>query len=149
MPDYTSQTSTTEIRQETHCLFFLLKRAYDVPVQDLQHSQISKLEFQEIWGMQKLPECSTSGTLWLNIHLLLGGGEGSIQFEAVLTQKTSRNHKSFSLKQQLYFSWKFHIQHLPLMNNSYILMLIRSQDKSCSLCVFRMYSFTPGKRSLT
>lgn len=43
------------MRQKTHCLVLLLKRAQDIPIQDLQYSQISKLEFQEILGMQKLP----------------------------------------------------------------------------------------------
>lgn len=142
------------MRQKTHCLVLLLKRAQDIPIQDLQYSQISKLEFQEILGMQKLPVTQVQykwNTVAKHSAFLRRGGEGGIQSEAVLIQKTSCIHNSSSLKQQLHFSWKFHIQHLLLMNNPCILMLIQSQDKKihCSLYIFRMYSFTPGERSLT
>lgn len=58
MPDYTFQISTKMqplLRRDRKRLILLLKRAHDVPVQDLQYSQLSKLEFQETLGMQNLP----------------------------------------------------------------------------------------------
>lgn len=103
-------------------------------------------------GLNQSPEWNTRGRHWLN-NLLFWGERGVIQSETLPTQdkKKSQVHNSYSLKQQLHFSWKCHIQHLPLMNSLYILVLTTSQDKRlrCLLCIFRMYSFTPGERSLT
>lgn len=55
--------------------------------------------------------------------------------------------QQLSLKSGTEFSWKFHIQHVPLLTKPYTLMLFRSQDKRprCSLRVFQRCSFTPGK----
>lgn len=133
-------------RQKTHCLVLLFTRAHDVPSR-IRNISVSKLEFQDILGTQKLPvtrvwyKWNTVGIQKTLSFFFFGGGEGYEEEQgqkAALTQKTSHTQNSSSSKQQLHFSWKFHTQHLPLMNNPYMQLLIRSQDKK--VAVHSLYS---------
>lgn len=153
-PGYTFQIFTKmqplSRGDKTHAVWFISSqehRMFPPRICNNLEYQIRNSKRFERCRSHQLPECSTSGTQCLNIQSFFGR-RWCLLWGSVNPENVTHPQQLFLKVATVYFLKSSHsaptLKEQPLYSDA-----VRSHSKKlhCSLCIFRVHSSTPGKRS--